>query len=77
MLRVSKPLEWWMTGDVSISELLSSRLDFTDNRLDRQSETANFYSRPEDSHLCANHENQGRALPFCTASCNSMVPLLC
>ncbi|KAI9869975.1 MAG: hypothetical protein M1830_004876 [Pleopsidium flavum] len=40
-----------------------------------QDQTANFYSRPEDSHLCTNASSQDRALPFCTASCNSRAPL--
>lgn len=33
-------------------------------------ETANFYSRPEDVHPCVQDDHL--ALPFCTASCNSM-----
>jgi len=67
--------EQWMTANVSILDWLWS-IELTDNRQDWQSETANFYSRPGDSHLCANTTSEGRALPFCTASCNSMVPFL-
>ncbi|KAH0538405.1 hypothetical protein FGG08_005005 [Glutinoglossum americanum] len=39
---------------------------------DWRSEVGNFYSRPGDSHLCMSVSmNQLRALPFCTASCNT------
>lgn len=42
---------------------------------DWQTETADFYSRPEDVHMCTSHERPGRCMPFCVASCNSMHPL--
>ncbi|KAI9765761.1 MAG: hypothetical protein M1840_007195 [Geoglossum simile] len=39
---------------------------------DWRDEVSKFYSRPEDAHLCVNvGANQQRALPFCTASCNT------
>ncbi|KAI9785382.1 MAG: hypothetical protein M1839_000401 [Geoglossum umbratile] len=37
-----------------------------------RNEVGNFYSCPEDAHLCMSvSANQQRALPFCTASCNT------
>ncbi|KAI1767505.1 WD40 repeat-like protein [Hypoxylon sp. FL1150] len=39
----------------------------TDWRMD----TANFYSNPGDVHECSSHENGGRCIPFCTATCNT------
>lgn len=40
--------------------------------LDWQYETSNFYSTPEDSHLCDNlNEPTKNALPFCSSSCNT------
>lgn len=39
---------------------------------DWQHETANFYTGPEDSHLCQNITmSSDHSIPFCTASCNS------
>ncbi|KAJ9148401.1 WD repeat protein [Pleurostoma richardsiae] len=42
---------------------------------DWRSETANFYSKPTDTHFCTSHEGAPRCIPFCTAAChtNSMV----
>ncbi|KAK3359965.1 WD40-repeat-containing domain protein [Lasiosphaeria hispida] len=42
---------------------------------DWRTETAGFYSRPEDVHLCTSHEGAARSIPFCTTSCrkNSLV----
>ncbi|KAK3373882.1 WD40-repeat-containing domain protein [Lasiosphaeria ovina] len=37
---------------------------------DWRSETANFYTKPEDAHSCTSHEGAPRSIPFCTASCN-------
>ncbi|KAI9824996.1 MAG: hypothetical protein M1819_000625 [Sarea resinae] len=36
-----------------------------------QDETANFYSLPDDTHLCRDPETSNTALPFCSASCNT------
>ncbi|PWY72231.1 WD40 repeat-like protein [Aspergillus sclerotioniger CBS 115572] len=33
--------------------------------------TSNFYSRPSDSHNCANNPGDRYVLPFCTAACNT------
>ncbi|GFN12612.1 WD40 repeat domain-containing protein [Aspergillus tubingensis] len=33
--------------------------------------TSNFYSRPNDSHNCANISGDRYVLPFCTAACNT------
>ncbi|MCJ1404878.1 hypothetical protein MMC11_008104 [Xylographa trunciseda] len=39
---------------------------------DSRCETANFYSGPKDIHMCMDMAlTPGRALPFCTASCNT------
>ena len=38
---------------------------------DWRTETANFYSKPDDVHMCSSHEGAARSIPFCTASCNS------
>lgn len=43
----------------------------TDPLLDWRTETADFYSRPEDTHFSSSHEGAPRAIPFCTATCNS------
>ena len=42
-------------------------------RPDWQSETTDFFSRPEDAYQCDNVNNTAteQALPFCIASCNS------
>ncbi|KAL2151825.1 hypothetical protein VTH82DRAFT_5009 [Thermothelomyces myriococcoides] len=42
---------------------------------DWRTETANFQSRPEDTHFSSSHEGAARAIPFCTAAChkNSLV----
>jgi hypothetical protein len=38
---------------------------------DWRTETADFYSKPEDVHLCSSHEGAPRSIPFCTTSCHS------
>lgn len=38
---------------------------------DWRSETANFSSGPQDTHLCTSHEGLPRCIPFCAASCNT------
>ena len=45
--------------------------------IDWRSETANFYSAPEDMHLCTNvvAEYPERSLPFCSTACNSKARL--
>ena len=57
----------------SKSSYLSVYLPSLLMRPDWQSETTNFFSEPEDSYLCTNVDTAPteRALPFCTASCNS------
>ncbi|KAK3685614.1 WD40-repeat-containing domain protein [Podospora appendiculata] len=42
---------------------------------DWRTDTADFYSKPEDVHVCSSHEGAPRAIPFCTTSChkNSLV----
>lgn len=47
------------------------KIDLTNDSTDWQNQAANFYSSPEDTHLCI----QDRALPFCTVSCNSRAAL--
>ncbi|AEO62625.1 uncharacterized protein THITE_120558 [Thermothielavioides terrestris NRRL 8126] len=37
---------------------------------DWRTETADFYSRPEDVHFSSSHEGAPRAIPFCTATCH-------
>lgn len=40
--------------------------------VDWRTETANFYSNPEDVHENASHENTGgKSIPFCAAGCNT------
>lgn len=34
-------------------------------------DTADFSSRPEDTHSCVSHEGPGRCIPFCTATCHT------
>lgn len=40
---------------------------------DWRTETADFYSRPEDVHICPSNEGPGQCIPFSVASCNSTV----
>jgi hypothetical protein len=40
---------------------------------DWRTETADFYSRPEDVHSCPSNEGPGQCIPFSVASCNSML----
>ena len=41
--------------------------------VDWQSQTAKFYTKPDDSYMCLNvAEPTSQSIPFCTASCNSM-----
>ncbi|MCJ1281624.1 hypothetical protein MMC26_000944 [Xylographa opegraphella] len=63
-------------GTVSRRELNlpqnASRLANTAYGADWRCETANFYSGPSDVHTCMDMASTlGRALPFCTASCNT------
>ncbi|KAM7199248.1 WD40-repeat-containing domain protein [Naviculisporaceae sp. PSN 640] len=37
---------------------------------DWRTETASFYSNPEDVHECSSHEGAARSIPFCTTGCN-------
>ncbi|KAI1175486.1 WD40-repeat-containing domain protein [Nemania sp. FL0916] len=37
---------------------------------DWRSETANFYTHPEDVHSCTSHEGPGHCIPFCIAPCH-------
>lgn len=41
--------------------------------LDWRTDTAKFYSKPEDVHLSSSHEGARRAIPFCTTSSHSML----
>ena len=43
---------------------------------DWRTETADFYSRPDDVHRCPSNEGPGQCIPFSMASCNSMFSLL-
>jgi hypothetical protein len=38
---------------------------------DPEDETAAFYSRPEDIHVCTSTQSQEKCIAFCTASSNS------
>ncbi|KAH6649098.1 WD40-repeat-containing domain protein [Truncatella angustata] len=38
---------------------------------DWRTETANFYSRPDNVHNCISHDGPGRCIPFCTAACHT------
>ncbi|KAI0122942.1 WD40-repeat-containing domain protein [Xylariales sp. AK1849] len=38
---------------------------------DWRTETAGFYSRPDDVHNCTSHDGPGRCIPFCTATCHT------
>ncbi|KAL2023933.1 hypothetical protein VTK56DRAFT_710 [Thermocarpiscus australiensis] len=38
---------------------------------DWRTETADFYSRPEDVHYSSSHEGAARAIPFCTTTCHN------
>ncbi|KAL1842701.1 hypothetical protein VTJ49DRAFT_4480 [Mycothermus thermophilus] len=37
---------------------------------DWRTETADFYSNPEDAHFSSSHEGAPRAIPFCTTACH-------
>ncbi|KAM7217828.1 WD40-repeat-containing domain protein [Rhypophila decipiens] len=37
---------------------------------DWRTETANFYSNPQDVHECSSHEGTAKSIPFCTVGCN-------
>ncbi|KAK4449130.1 WD40-repeat-containing domain protein [Podospora aff. communis PSN243] len=38
--------------------------------VDWRTETADFYSKPNDVHFCSSHEGSPRCIPFCTTGCN-------
>ena len=38
---------------------------------DWRTETADFYSKPEDVHMCSSQEGAARSIPFCASSCHS------
>ncbi|ORY71859.1 WD40-repeat-containing domain protein [Pseudomassariella vexata] len=42
---------------------------------DWRTETADFYTRPDDAYHCTSYDGSGRCIPFCTATChtNSLV----
>jgi hypothetical protein len=46
-------------------------INHTNPLLDWRTETADFYSTPEDAHFSSSHEGAPRAIPFCTATCRS------
>ncbi|KAL7625796.1 hypothetical protein AAE478_005019 [Parahypoxylon ruwenzoriense] len=37
---------------------------------DWRTDTADFYSRPNDVHDCVSHDGPGQCIPFCTATCH-------
>ncbi|KAI0977398.1 WD40-repeat-containing domain protein [Xylaria arbuscula] len=37
---------------------------------DWRTDTAHFYSRPDDFHTCTSHEGPGQCIPFSTATCH-------
>ncbi|KAK4203329.1 putative denticleless protein [Triangularia verruculosa] len=49
-----------MTGDVELGRPVP----------DWRTDTAKFYSKPEDVHMSSSHENAPRAIPFSIASCH-------
>ncbi|KXJ93098.1 WD40-repeat-containing domain protein, partial [Microdochium bolleyi] len=38
---------------------------------DWRTNTAGFYSRPDDVHSCTSQDGPGRCIPFCVAACHS------
>ncbi|KAK0735485.1 WD40-repeat-containing domain protein [Apiosordaria backusii] len=49
-----------MTGDINLGRPVP----------DWRTDTAKFYSKPDDVHLSSSHEGAPRAIPFCTTSCH-------
>ncbi|KAK4171564.1 WD40-repeat-containing domain protein [Triangularia setosa] len=70
-----------MTGDVNLGRLVPGRhlLAITQSEMilltfviDWRTDTAKFYSKPDDVHLSSSHEGAPRAIPFCTTSCHTV-----
>ena len=62
-----RPLQCPVIGKVELFCLFFYRANPTDWRM----ETADWYSKPEDTHFSSSHEGAPRAIPFCTTGCNS------
>ena len=60
-----------VSGMSQFPESYLSRYHMLTLTLDWRAETANFYSQPDLVHEVTSHEGAPRAIPFCTASCNS------
>jgi hypothetical protein len=62
---------WSVLFPVGAATLLRSLSIILTPLLDWRTETADFYSTPEDAHFSSSHEGAPRAIPFCTATCRS------